>query len=280
MYKLCFYCLFFCVFYCAQKKAISPFSIDNYINLKKEYLAKVLEKKDDLLFLENTYYSKQKLDSLLLIKDKFKHDYWLENGKKADEITDKDLNRINDDIVLPYAIFRIKEKNYEFHIINYDYSPIVFIETNDGKSISFTFNDDAFVEGISDKISKLNTANYYYTNGKLKRTETIFNNTKKISLLQEFDASGKITLEIDWDKDFKISEKEAQNIAYNEISNYLKINHKKDFKGDLNLKEIRIYKILNEKNQPVWFSNYNNFKLILDAKTGKVVKIFEEISVP
>jgi hypothetical protein len=250
--------------------------------MKDKYLEKVNGMKEDILFLENKYYSKQKLDSLLLIKDKFKRNYWLENGKKANEISDKDLNLINDDIVLPLAIFKIKEKNYEFYGVQYDYSPIVFIETIDGKNISFTFNDDNFVEGISDKISKLSTGNYYYLDGKLKRTETIYNSTKKVGLLQQFDASGRPTLEINWDKDFKISEKQAENIARNEVLNFLKNKYKNnlDFTGNLKIPDIKVHKILNEDNLPVWYSKYNNIEIMIHAKTGKMLKIFEEISIP
>lgn len=250
--------------------------------MKNLYLQKVIENQDHLLYLDHKYHSTQKLDSLLLIKDELKKKYWIDNGKKAEEITEKDLRQIKDEFLLPKAIFMVKENGNEFYCIDYDYSPTVFVETKDGKSINFTFNDDGFVEGIDDKVLKLATGNYYYPNGQLKRTQTIFNSTKNVGLLQEYDISGKLIKEIDWEKDFPIPENQAENIAKKEILNFLTNKYKNYPESVIELKKlnVKLYKNLYEDKKSAWFFKYNNIEGSIDAKTGKILSINEEISIP
>lgn len=269
------------VFANAQQKAVSPFSIEEYKNMKNEYSKITLEKKDQLLYLQNKYYSTQKIDSLLLIKDQIKRQYWIDNGKKNEEITEKELRLVNDEILLPYAIFKIKNNGNEFYCINSDYSSELFIETIKGKSINFTFNEDGYIEGIQDRISKFTTGNYYYLNNQLKRTSTLFNNSQNVGIFQEYDRSGKLTNEIDWLKDFPISEKQAASIARKEILIFL-ANKYKDYSEiitEFKKSNIRIYKNLHEEKRPVWLFKYNAIKGIIDAKTGKLLKIIEEITI-
>ncbi|MBB6370873.1 hypothetical protein [Chryseobacterium shigense] len=272
---------FFSVLFYAQQRAVSPFPLKEYERMKNIYLQKAAENKDHLLYLDYKYHSTQKLDSLLLIKHQLKKEYWIDHGKKAEEITENDLRQLKDEFILPKAIFTIKENDNEFYCINYD-SPVIFIETKDGKSINLTFNHDGFTEGIDDKVSKLSTGNYYYPNGQLKRTETIFNGNKKVGLLQEYDISGKLTKEIDWKKEFSIPEKQAENIARKEILNFL-INKYKDnpeIITKFQQSNVKVYKNLYEDKKPVWFFVYTNIEGSIDAKTGKILSLNQEISIP
>lgn len=280
MIKFLFLFIISGIFVNAQQRAVSPFSMKDYENMKDEYLKVIREQKDHLLFLNNTYYSTEKLDSLLVIKDQLKRKYLQDNGKKNEEITEKDLGLVNDEVLLPYAVFKIRRNGTEFYCINYDYSAQLFIETK-GKSINFTFNKDRYEEGISDKISKLTTGNYYYPNEQLKETRTIINSTENTGLYQEYDSSGKLLHQIDWKKDFPVSGKQAKANARKEILNFLTDTYKDEFRmTDFNDNEIRVYKDFNEEKKPVWIFSYFTVKGMINPRTGKLLNITQEISIP
>lgn len=275
MIKLIF--LFSCILVTAQQKAVSPFSIKDYENMKMLYLENAFQNKDQLLYLNQTYYSKQKLDSLLMIKDELKKQYLIESGKKANEITEKDLQQIKDEFLLPKAIFKIKGKQCEFYGIDYEYSPTLFVETNDGKSINIRFNDNEYVEGIHDRNSELATGNYYYSNHQLKRTNSIFKHNINIGLFQEFDSSGKLTKEINWQKDFPISQKQAETMINKEITQFLTNKYKNNLEIVEQFKKSKttLYKDLYKEQKPAWFFRYNQIEGSIDAKTGKLIEIHE-----
>lgn len=279
MIKLLFLFLIPVVFISAQQKAISPFSIEDYKNMKNEYLKTAAEKKDHLLYLKNTYYSTQKLDSLLVIKDQIKRQYWIDNGKKAEEITEENLQQLRDEFLLPQSILKIKNNGNTFYLIDDNDSPQLFIETKDGKSINFIFNDSDYTERIQDYHSKLNTENYYYPNHQLKKTSTIFNNVQNTGVVLEYDSLGKLTNKVDWIKDFPIPQKQIESIAQKEVLNFLS-NTYKDNPELISLfikTDIRVSKILYYWKQPAWFFECRSVKGVIDAKTGKLVQIKEEL---
>ncbi|MGH1519158.1 hypothetical protein [Chryseobacterium sp. JK1] len=214
------------VFAHAQQKAVSSFSIEEYKNMQDEYLRTVMEKKDQLLYLQNQYYSTQKLDSLLIIKDQIKRQYWIDNGKKAEEITKKDISSLKDEILLPQSIFKIQNNGNTFYCNGYEYAPQLFIQTKDGKSINFLFQNNEYTEGIQDHHTQLTTVNFYYPDYKLKRTHTIFKSSQNVGIFRQYDSSGKLINEIDWVKDFPVSEKQAQQIAQKEILSFLTHKYK------------------------------------------------------
>lgn len=267
------------IFVNAQQRAVSPFSIKEYKNMKDEYLKVTLEQKDHLLFLNNTYYSTEKLDSLLVIKDQLKRKYLQDNGKKNEDITEKDLGLVKDEVLLPYAVFKIRRNGTGYYCINYDYAPQLFVETK-GKSINFTFDKDHYEEGISDKISKLTTGNYYYPNEQLKETRTI-DSTGNTGLYQEYDSSGQLLNRIDWKKDFPVSKIQAKTNAKREILNFLTGTYTDQFhSADFKENEIKVYKNFNEEKRPVWLFRYNTIEGTLNSRTGKLLNITQEISIP
>lgn len=279
MIKFLFLFIISGIFVNAQQRAVSPFSLKDYKNMKDEYLKVTLEQKDHLLFLNNTYYSTEKLDSLLVIKDQLKRKYLQDNGKKNENITEKDLGLVKDEVLLPYAVFKIRRNGTEFYGINYDYAPQLFVETK-GKSINFTFDKDRYEEGISDKISKLATGNYYYPNQQLKETRTI-GSTGNTGLYQEYDSSGKLLHQIDWEKDFPVSNIQAKANAKKEILNFLTGEYTDQFHiADFKENEIKVHKYFYGEKKPVWLFRYYTIEGTLNSRTGKLMNITQEISIP
>ena len=266
------------VFVTAQQKAVAPFSIEDYKNMKNEYLKITAEKKDQLLYLKNTYYSTQKLDSLLVIKDQIKRQYWIDNGKKAEEITKENLQMLNDEFLLPQSILKIKNNGNIFYLIDNE-PPQLFIETKDRKSIQFIFGDSDYTERIQNYHSKLRTENYYYLNHQLKKTSTVFDNVRNIGVVLEYDSLGKLTNKVDWIKDFPIPQKQIESIAQKEALSFLS-NTYKDNPELISLfikTDIRVSKILYYWKQPAWSFECRSVKGVIDAKTGKLIQIRQEL---
>lgn len=68
------------VFIFGQNKAVSTYRFKDYEEAKKEFLSYVQKKPDEVVEIEGNYYSIKKMDSFLLIKNKFKKERLKKRG--------------------------------------------------------------------------------------------------------------------------------------------------------------------------------------------------------
>ena len=273
----------------SQRKVDSPFKVQDYFKMKNEFLDYAKNHRDEVLEINNYYYSTKKLDSILLVKDNAKK-YYLINfeHKKPEEVSENDIKNIKDEYLLQYAVFKLKKNNFQY-TLEYDNLRIenkIFIINVDNIS-----NDNKYdiSDCIYSKVNKITTCNtYFHKNYSLKSTR---NNKggQEFGISKEFDENGKLTKQIDWDKDFLITYGKAKILIHNYLKKYI-LEKEKDYFQDNNpdienyLKEVEktggIRKTQLENGNLVWYAEYRDYVISIDAKTGKLVNCNRIYTIP
>jgi len=236
-----------------QKRLYSPLKLENYENLKKEYINSINENKDKLKLIDHFYLIKNKLDSIPNIENNLK------------------------------SIFTIQKDNFTYY-----YSPSrdqLYISYNHNLKIDYWFQSNTNSEFISNE--KLRTWNIYFSiNGQLKETNTFLLPYKEIvGISEQYNIIGKRLFYANWDKDFKYTKQQiiklCEKYLYEGIKDYASKN-----KFDLNETEItnvikdylktkpEIYKNINKDREPTWFIIYTGSaitKMNISDKTGKLI---------
>ena len=242
----------------AQKslRVVSPYSLSNYDELIKKYENQTKKKSSEVVFIENTYYSVKKLDSLLLIKDKFKREQLIKNGAKTENDILPNLWRINDDIVLPYAIFTLKENDFYYYVIGKK----VLLMDSKTFHIKIQPIDNFIQEFLIDDNRKIYTENVY-VNNKIKYSDNF--NSKynyKMGNSLEYNENNEIIKSFDWDENVKYTIEEIEK-KYMPVDkdNYTYFANRFD-----------VNKVIYE-NKITWLVNSGNQEILINTENGNVI---------
>ncbi|GGG67361.1 hypothetical protein [Epilithonimonas arachidiradicis] len=275
------------------KQNCSKESFDEYQNIKKLYLTDLSSEAIVYKSFYNSFYLKNKLDSISFIKNK---------------------KKINDSLWLDYKYqFFYKYKNFKIYGVSSD-------------SLGKKINALNIVDGTK-KIETIyfhndNNITVEMYNGRYKRTENLSRNLLKCSYYtqdsfinnvfvgQSLIYNGEKKIFYDWDKHFKVtSEKlleilpqlymdaiklqknKLQKIIGRNVGNYTftveDINNSENeldkmlvlFKEKINsndLKEIKFEKsFVNKFNLPVWIVEYG-IGIIINGNTGKIIEVYDK----
>lgn len=250
----------------AQNTLKSPFSIDDYQAMRKDYL-KAVEGNPEVIHENNAYYVKKKFDSVTAIRHDIIRKELIKEGAFPSSITEETIQFRERDknLYLQYAYFTIKRKGYQFYYSDY---PKLVISTDNNLTIYFLPERNPYAEGIQGE--KNYTQNEYFNlNHQLKRTDTYKAGTQELTgISKEYNIIGKLLFEVDWDKDFKHTKEQAIKAGEKFALHYLKDEIKKKPR-EINKTEAReilgnflrhsqqsAQKIKTEDRIPAWVVSY------------------------
>ncbi|MFZ4932026.1 hypothetical protein [Chryseobacterium sp. Mn2064] len=260
----------------AQKEAKSPFTLNDYKKMRGEYLNAVNSGNDDIIYKDQQYYSKRKIDSVTAIKYEILKQGLIEWGTPASEITDEMVKAYesNTHVYLKQAYFTLKKKGYYFYLSN---DSRLEIFTDKKLEIQCVFEKNGYKEIVKNK--KYITENQYFQNGHLKITDTGLNPSREnTGISREYDANGKLLLTVNWDTEFKLSKDQAIQSGIVLGKKYLMDSYKKNNPNlndteiqnviEINLKKARItaYKGKEYNKTKLWYLEYMTNGYILNVK--------------
>ena len=253
-----FFLVFAFLFASAQKslRVVSPYNLSIYEELVKKYESFTKKNSSEVVFIENTYYSVKKLDSLLLIKDKFKREQLIKNGAKTENDILPNLWRINDDIVLPYAIFTLKENDFYYYVIGKK----VLLMDSKTFHIKIQPIDNFIQEFLIDDNRKIYTKNVY-VNNKIKYSDNF--NSKynyKMGNSLEYNENNEIIKSFDWDENVKYTIEEIEK-------KYMPVD-KDNYSYFANRFDVN--KVIYE-NKITWLVNSGNQEILINTENGNVI---------
>lgn len=268
-----------------QKTLNSPFSFSDYENMQIRFLDNLKTRRDDVVEIKDEFYSTKKLDSLLLIKDKFKRDKLLQEG-----VNEKDhpkyLKNLKDDVVLPFAYFWLYEKGMKYRV-NTEHLNIIAERKN--FSVRFakgTGKPAKYYENITDKNLEMVTSKIYWENGSLEESRN--NNTTYGFGIGEsviYSEEGTVVKRVNYDQGFEFKYEDLKKTYLSKVQKYWKM-HQNEISGEVALfvdsKIKGNSKISNPRNyfriekgilgdKPVWKVIIGRVVFVFDGDNGEII---------
>ncbi|REC40895.1 hypothetical protein [Chryseobacterium sp. 5_R23647] len=249
---LIFLILFLCCTLSGQKRLYSPFKLTDYENLRFDYLASVEKNKDSLIFIDNLYLLKAKLDSLQT------------NGNKYN------------------AIYNFKKKDFKYYYIFGN--NMLHISTDKKLEIIYIFKNTINAERITD--DKLTTYNTYFNiNGQLKETNTLsLPDHDAVGITERYNVIGKLLYNADWDKDFKLKKHQVKILGEKYFEDYMTQKKEMFELKENDFKELiknyktslqpTIQKHVDDERSSIWILKYYMESGILEMKIDDKTKKF------
>lgn len=284
--KLLYYLIFLFTFTSgtSQNSVSSPFTLTDYEEMQKRFFENLKSKGDQAIKIKDDYYSTKKLDSLLLIKNKFKTEKLLAQGVKHAEIS-KYLETVKDDIVLPYAYYYEYAKGFRYTV---NQNGLLTAEKGNMNVRFYSPRNhyQFYTEQVTDLERELVTTKVYNTY-KIPLSERTSNSTFGFAMGKVFDYNddGTIKKVSDYDTGWDFSYYDLKKSYRSKIEKYMK-EHPQSLSGEdqfeiaKNLKygkkvggnTFDIQKQVYE-GKHVWFVIINQRVFVFDGKTGEIIKL-------
>ncbi|HAO07841.1 MAG TPA: hypothetical protein DCQ50_12870 [Chryseobacterium sp.] len=272
------------VFLFGQSKVNAPFSLKDYEEMQIYFLDYVNKHSEGIIQIDDNYYDTKKLDSLLLIKNKFKKEKLLQEGINEAEIP-KYIGSVKDDVVLPFAYFTLNKNGFNYTI---NKNGILNAERRNITILFMKANEKIvkFLESITDKDKEIVTSNIYRENGTLASTRS--NNSLYGFGMGEtltYNEDGSVKESIDYDKGLKFTYDELKNNYWQKIEKYIKENPDKFNQYDkmelakTNKGKTKISRFAFTISKEIrnglfcWTVLINNKMFIFDGETGEIIDL-------